>query len=155
MRSGLIDYSPESPKRKRGKTVSDISVTAASVQRGPACRTDNGTTGSSNITAGMSLAKNTSGLVIPAKGDTANNSRCIGIALHASLPGQPIEYAVGGQVIFNAALTAGHNYCVSGANAGGIAPYTDLTTGNFVTTLGTAISATALRLAISASGVSQ
>ena len=57
-----------------------------------------------------------------------------------------------GDVIIGATTTQGTTYVVS-ATAGGIAPHADLGSGNYVTTLGIAISATVIRLNIQASGI--
>ncbi len=57
-----------------------------------------------------------------------------------------------GDVIIGATTTQGTTYVVS-ATAGSIAPHADLGSGNYVTNLGIAISATVLRLNIQASGI--
>jgi hypothetical protein len=49
-------------------------------------------------------------------------------------------------------LVVGTTYCV-GSTAGAIVPISDLTTGDYVTILGTASTTTQLDLAIKASGV--
>lgn len=61
--------------------------------------------------------------------------------------------ATGGSIILvGTTMVVGTVYCV-GATAGSIVPISDLTTGDYVTILGTASTATQLDLAIKASGV--
>ena len=61
--------------------------------------------------------------------------------------------ATGGSVILvGTTMVVGTVYCV-GATAGSIVPISDLTTGDYVTILGTASTATQLDLAIKASGI--
>lgn len=75
----------------------------------------------------------------------------VGIALNGAALGQPIAYATSGDVTFNSAFTATGVYVLSAANPGGIAPHTDLATGNWATFLGIATSTTNLRIGIIAS----
>ena len=61
--------------------------------------------------------------------------------------------ATGGAIILvGTTLVVGTTYCV-GSTAGSIVPISDLTTGDYVTILGTASSTTQLDLAIKASGI--
>jgi hypothetical protein len=53
-----------------------------------------------------------------------------------------------------ATVTVGETYCVS-TNAGGVAPIGDLTTGDYVTILGTATATDAILLKISISGTAK
>ena len=66
-----------------------------------------------------------------------------GVALHAALAGQPLVVAIGGQITIGATVAVGTMYVVS-ANAGNIAPDSDLTTGNLVSQLGRASSTTVI-----------
>jgi uncharacterized membrane protein YgdD (TMEM256/DUF423 family) len=61
--------------------------------------------------------------------------------------------ATGGSIILvGTTMVVGTVYCV-GTTAGSIVPISDLTTGDYVTILGTAATATQLDLAIKASGI--
>ena len=61
--------------------------------------------------------------------------------------------ATGGSIVLvGTTMTVGTTYNV-GSTAGSIVPNADLTTGDYVTTLGTASSATQLDLAINATGI--
>jgi hypothetical protein len=73
----------------------------------------------------------------------------VGVALsNAQGANQPITYATSGDVTFGGGLTQGQVYVDSAANAGGIAPYADLASTNFVGFIGVAISTTVLRLGL-------
>ena len=75
---------------------------------------------------------------------------CAGIALHGAANGQPLKYATGGNLTFNAAFAAGDCVCVS-TTVGGLAPYADLASGDFITIIGIATSTTNLKIQINAS----
>lgn len=124
-----------------------ISVTASSVLPGSTCDVTQGTAGAS-ITAGQPLYIDTAnGNVLKVADADASDlaSTVAGIALHAAASGQPIVYAKGGYVTFNAVLVAGKAY-VLGATAGDICPIADLTTSWRTSLLGIAYSTTSLRL---------
>ena len=78
----------------------------------------------------------------------------VGIALNANADTGHLRVAREGRVTL-AGLTQGQVYCVSPTAAGGIAPYADLGTGNYVTILGVAISATVLELDPIISGITK
>jgi hypothetical protein len=87
-----------------------------------------------------------------AKADSASPTAApniVGVLLDkAEGANQPVTYASGGDVNYGGGLTQGQVYVVSAANAGGIAPYSDLVATNFVIILGVAISSTVLRLGL-------
>lgn len=127
----------------------DISVTAASVIAGTDATFATGTAGGT-ITAGQPLYIDTSdsNKLKPADCDASDLASTVaGIALHAALSGQPIKYQTGGNLTFNAVLTAGKCF-VASATAGGIAPIADLTTGWRTSVLGVALSTTSLKMNI-------
>lgn len=129
--------------------MADISVTAASVAAGSNCITQSGTAGAS-ITAGQTLYIDTanSNVLKLADADLSSLGATVaGISLHAAASGQPITYAVAGNMTFNAVLTAGKVY-VNSATAGGIAPVADLTTNWRTSVLGVATTTTNLVLKI-------
>jgi hypothetical protein len=81
----------------------------------------------------------------------------VGIALNTAGNGQPLAYATGGDITLptsggGTTMIQGGAYVLSAANSGGIAPVADLTTGNWVTLLGVATSATNFRLGLIISG---
>lgn len=75
-----------------------------------------------------------------------------GIALHACAAGQPIAYQIDGTITIGATLAVGQVYVLS-ANAGGIAPVSDLTTNWRTSIIGVGQTASVLLLGISNSGV--
>lgn len=133
--------------------MADLSITAGSVvpiASGSAydTRSARGIAGAT-ITAGQTLyidtaASNT--LKLADANASAATALVAGIALCGASSGQPVEYAVGGDLTFNAAFTQGLIY-INSTTAGAIAPHTDLATGNYTTVLGVAVSTTRLRLA--------
>ena len=109
--------------------MADLTVTAASVA--PYTGANNpsvisrGTAGAT-ITAGQAiyLDSTTSTLKLADADASTAAAYGVGIALHASLSGQPLSYVSGGFFTPGATLTKGQVYCVS-ATAGGIAPISD------------------------------
>ncbi len=136
--------------------MADISVTASAVAKGANAQITTGVAGAS-ITAGMALYIDTANGNVLKPSDVNLSllaSTIAGIALHASLTGQPIAYLVGGPLTFNAVLTAGKVYIASATDgAGGIALVADLTTGWYTSVLGYALSTTVLQVGIINTGV--
>lgn len=129
----------------------DVVITAANVLR------VNGNTQRKNagvaITAGDAVYVDGNGVLqLCEKDQTAVEAACAGIALNDAGVGQPVTYAVSGDVNFGAVLTAGRVYIV-GAAPGAIAPVADIVATNFATVVGIAISTSVLRLALMPSGV--
>ena len=92
----------------------------------------------------LKLADNDSG--------TAAVRTVYGIALHASLDGQPLSVIKRGPLTLNAVLTAGTTYVLS-STPGGIAPQADAASGDEVVILGVALSTTSLDVNIKNTGV--
>ena len=112
--------------------MADITVTAASVVKDTGTIAPsvlaNGTAGAT-ITAGQSvyLDATTSTIKLADSDASAAAAYGVGIAMHAALSGQPLQYITGGFFTPGATLTKGAVYVVS-ATAGGIAPIADQTT---------------------------
>ena len=84
---------------------------------------------------------------------TAPPAAAVGIAVTAGVDTDSgVIITEGGVVLVGTTMTIGEPYVVSDT-AGNIAPEPDLTTGDFVTRLGTASSATKLELSIKATGI--
>ena len=129
--------------------MADLTITASQVQPADlSAHTFEGVAGAA-ITAGQPLYKDsTDGNALkPADADAAASARCVGIAVAGAADGQPVRYQRTGDVTLGAgaAMTVGTVYVVS-ATAGGIAPLADLASGDYVSILGVAISASVLRL---------
>jgi hypothetical protein len=75
----------------------------------------------------------------------------VGIALHGASLDQPLTIQTEGDINLGAALTVGVPYFLGDA-PGGISPLADLTSGEFVSSLGIASSASNLKLKINVSG---
>lgn len=137
--------------------MADLAVTAANVAQGSSSSIDRSGLAGATITAGQAVYfdSGVSGRWQLADNNSATAAARVpgGIALNNASNGQPLAVLTGGDVTIGAAITAGVAYYLS-ANAGGICPVADLTTGMYPTVLGVAKSATVLHVDINASGVS-
>ena len=135
--------------------MADISVTATSVVPGTAAgdTVQEGLAGAT-ITAGQPLYKDSTDgdRLKPAIITSAATAACVGIATCNCADEQRCTYQTQGNLTFNAVLTKGSSYYVSN-NAGGISPFADLGSGDFVTYLGTATSTTVLAIQAHKSGI--
>lgn len=136
--------------------MADISVTASAVAPTSNTVIAQGTAGAT-ITQGQPVYADASDSykIKPAAHTNAATSTAVGIALNGASAGQPVNYAVSGDVTFNAVLTAATTY-VLGSVAGAISPSADLDSSSntrYGTVLGMATSTTNLRVGIIASGV--
>lgn len=136
--------------------MSDVSITAASVLKSTTSSTDRGTAGAT-ITAGQPLYKDSNDgyRLKPAIGTSQAAAAAVGVALHGAADEQPIEYTTEGSYTAGGTLTVGQVYVVSAGAAGGIAPYSDLASTNYVTVLGVATTAALLKLKINVSGIAK
>lgn len=136
--------------------MADITVAVASVVADTDATIDEGVAGAT-ITAGQPIYKDTtnSNKLAPCDGDVLASSIVAGISLHAALAGQPIKYVTRGGVTLGVAnLTLGQVY-VASLNAGGIAPYADLGSGDFVSTIGIATTTSKLDVRLHNSGIAK
>jgi hypothetical protein len=137
--------------------MADISVTASAVKPTASTVVAWGTAGAT-VTAGQVVYADPADSYKLKPAVSTNQTQAknvVGIALNSVAADQPIAYATGGDVTFNAALTAATVYVV-GAAAGGISPSADLdssTNTRYGTVLGIATSTTNLRLGINVSDV--
>ncbi len=132
----------------------DLTVTAANVAKFTGATTDHGTAGET-ITAGQPVyidATDSGRLKRCDANAGLANSQCVGIALHASSAGQPLTYLVSGEINPGATVTVGTVYVVS-ANAGGIAPVSDLASGWYTTILGVGTASNKIYVSLVKSGV--
>lgn len=135
--------------------MSDVAITAASVQPGSNAQFGDGTAGAT-ITAGQPLYRDTSTTPITMKVADANLSLLAatveGIALHGASSGQPIRWQSKNDITIGGTLVQGTVYVLSNT-AGGICPATDLASGWYRTILGVAKTTSVLKLAIENSGI--
>lgn len=129
--------------------MADVSVTAAEVLPTSTTTFESGLAGET-ITAGQPLYKKSgdANALWKCDADTSAESDCVGIALGGGADGQRIVYATGGDIDPGFTAVVGEAYAVS-TTAGNIAPVSDITTtGDFITILGIATSASNLKLNI-------
>lgn len=132
--------------------MSNLAITAASVTRGTGGTSATDICGAT-VTAGQAVYKDASNLMQLADADVnAIKAAVTGIALHASLSGQPLTYQTGGPINIGATVAVGTVYVLS-ATAGGICPSTDLATGMYTSIIGIGTSATQITMGINNSGV--
>lgn len=141
--------------------MSDITQTPANVAPGSLNLRTKPVTYGETISQGMPIYKSTTDQKFyKASANALASSKAEGIAMSAGVADGPgllaIPSITDGASLVNvgAVLTVGQVYVVS-ATSGAIAPYSDLTSGKFVTVLGVAISAANLDLRCVASGVAK
>lgn len=126
--------------------MSDISITAANVAKTTTNSVEYGTAGGT-ITAGMAVyLDEADSRYKAARANSAATAICSGIALHGASAGQPLAVQTGGIITIGGTAVVGEQYVVSAAAAGGIAPLSDLSTGNYVVPLGWGKTATTIQL---------
>lgn len=133
--------------------MADLTITAANVVIGSGAVIEHGTAGAA-ITAGEVVYKDASTsqyLLADCDSATTGARSPRGIALNDAADGQPLTIIKSGDVTIGATLTPGLAYYLS-ATAGGICPYGDLLSGDYVVFLGLAESASVLAVNIHESG---
>lgn len=134
--------------------MADITVTASSVAKGTDAVLKT-VIARVAITAGQSVvldSTDTQGRYRLADADTAATAGCGGVALDGGAADQPVTIITRGNYNPGGTVVAGTPYCVS-TNAGGIAPFSDLGQGDYVTLVGMATSTSNVKVQILASGV--
>ena len=105
------------------------------------------------ITAGQAIYIHTDNKAYKADTTTAAKAAARGIAVNsAPAANQPVSYCSGGDLAMGSVLTASVAYCVSDT-AGGVRPAADNGSGDFITQIGLAKSATLLNVKINALAV--
>jgi len=134
--------------------MTDLVITAANVLSGSGAKITHGTAGAT-VTAGQTVYRDPTDSKYKLADDnsaTAAVRSVDGIALHASLAGQPLAVHESGPLTVGATMTAGVAYYLSDT-PGGICPVADLATGEYPALLGIATSTTVLNVAIQEAGV--
>lgn len=134
--------------------MANLTQTAANVKLGSIQTAITAGLAGESITEGMPVYKATDGSWYQ---DDANSSAAAaavtnGIAMTPASTGEPFVIATRGSVNLGATLQKGKTYAVS-ATKGAICPEGDLTTGDYVKTLGVATSTSLLTLNVNATGV--
>jgi hypothetical protein len=132
--------------------MANLSITAASVQVASTVRLSRGVAGAT-IAAGDALYIDTSdsNKLKLAIATSAAAAVFAGIATHAALSGQPVQYIPAGAITIGATLAIGTVYVVS-ATAGKICPVADLVAGNYLTIIGMPSTTSILQVYPKASG---
>lgn len=134
--------------------MADVTVTAANVKpKGSTARIQTGTFGET-VAQGKSVYLKTDGKYWLADADVLATAAAAGIAITAGAADGYCLIQTSGPIDVGGALTVGQVYVVS-TTPGGIAPYSDLASGDYVTILGVASAAGQLELDISATGVAK
>lgn len=135
--------------------MADISITPASVIKGTSGQPQSGIAGAT-ITAGQALYIDTADsnkLKLADADGTSPANVVAGIALHASLAGQPIAYDVSDSAFqFGGTVLAGDTIWLSDTPGGVTKTFSDLEAGDAVVVLGVATSTTVINLSIVAGG---
>ena len=133
--------------------MADLTQTAASVVTVSGGISKGDFNGGATMTAGMSVYLDASNLWQKAQADTAGHLGVVngagartGILLSDTVNGRPALVQETGVINVGATLTVGTLYVISAANAGKIAPFADLTSGQQIFILGLAKSSSQLDL---------
>lgn len=132
----------------------DLTITAANVVATGSANKETGTAGAT-ITAGQTVYKEAATgqfKLADSNSATVEARTPYGVALHASLAGQPLTVILSGDYNPGSAVVAGTAYMQS-ETPGGIQPYADLTAGELVTQLGFATTTANINVSIKSSGV--
>lgn len=133
--------------------MADLTITAANVAAGSGAKKTTGTAGAT-ITAGQVVyldAADSKYKLADCDSATVAARSPVGIALHAASNGQPLTVLTSGPVTIGATVTGGVAYYLSGT-AGGICPIADVASGDYVSIIGIATSASVLDVKIHESG---
>ena len=137
--------------------MADISVTAGSVTPGTGAQLYGATAGAT-LTAGQGIYLDSSDSMkakLADANDGASKAAVAGVTVNGAATGQKVNYQKTGEIsIGTTTLTVGQTY-INSSTPGGIAPISDLSTGNYVSILGVATSASNLKLGILNSGATR
>lgn len=134
--------------------MADIVITAANVIGGAGSQIETGFFGAT-VKAGETVVLDPADnkwKLADCNSPTAALRATRGFALNGGSSGQPAVVHRKGRIVIGGAVTVGQIY-VQSATPGGIAPASDLATGDYVTTLGIGVSATEIDVQIHNSGV--
>lgn len=135
--------------------MADLVITAASVVAGSNARVSAPAPAGETITAGQVIYKAATGKWLKADADAGAEIARKGthLALNGGSLDQPIVGHRLGDINLGAVLTPGVAYFLSGATAGGICPFADVGTGEYVCQVGIAKSASVLAVNFQYPGV--
>lgn len=136
--------------------MAEIVITPADVQKTSTTAISEGIAGGT-ITAGMAIYADSAaaGVLKACDADALASTACVGLALHGAASGQPLKYATAGDITLSSVMTVGRIYLVSQTTAGSLCVDGDILTGDFVTIVGVASTATNLKIQLNVSGVAR
>lgn len=129
--------------------MSDLSITAANVAKGSGAAVQTKTAGAT-ITAGKLVYLDSNDQAQLADCDVLATAACAGIALHATLSGQPLTYQYAGNIDPGATTVVAELYVVANAS-GGIMPIGDLGSGDYLFLFGVGTTTSNIELLINMS----
>lgn len=139
-----------------------ISITAANVLKAiaqlnlPGSTIETGNLFGATVTAGQVVYRDsTASYALKLAQATVSANAAYGIALNGGSSGQPADIITKGLYNPGGTVVVGMVYCVSAAAAGAIVPYSDLTTGDYVTIIGVGITAALIYVNFSISGIAK
>lgn len=134
--------------------MADLTITAANVIAGSGAKKETGIAGAT-VTAGQVVYKDSSDSDKFKLADNDSATAAVrspyGIALHASLAGQPLTVLRQGPITIGATTAVGIVYCLS-STAGGICPSADIATGDYNTIIGIGTSTTVIDVKLHEAG---
>jgi hypothetical protein len=136
--------------------MADITITASNVLAASAASTGSIVSGTSTLTAGMAVYRDTSdsNQYKACDANASGTASCDGLMLNSADDGQPSKVITDGTLTVGAGVTVGEVYCVS-PNPGRICPHSDLASGEYVTVIGVGLTATTIKVDIINSGVAK
>ena len=136
--------------------MADLTITASNVLAASSASVARVTSGTTTLTAGMPVYRDTadSNQYKACDADAAGTASCDGIMLNSADDGQPAQVITNGTLTVGAGVTVGQVYVVS-VNPGGIAPYSDLASGDYVTIIGVGLTSTTIKVDIINSGIAK
>ena len=130
--------------------MADLTITAADVSKGADAVTTEGTAAVA-ITAGQVVYESSTGNYSLAVNTSTAAAAASGIALNTAASGHPVVVLERGNLDPGATVTVGTPYCVSDT-AGGLAPWSDLSSNDFVTIVGVGTTNSNIKVQVLASG---
>lgn len=132
--------------------MTDLSITAANVKASTGATRSSAPAGET-ITAGQSLYVGSDSKVYKSDANgTALTAAIVGIALNGAALDQPVFYQTGGAITIGATVVVGGIYVASGT-AGGIAPFADLGTNDYVSIIGYGQTAAIILMDLNPTGI--
>ncbi|MBK9122817.1 MAG: hypothetical protein IPM16_06805 [Chloroflexi bacterium] len=132
--------------------MTDLTVTPANVDAGTDGRIGHGIAGEAIDAGEVIYLDRTTNTYLLADADAAASAKAAGVAVSSAAAGQVVAFQSDGTYTAGATTVQGTPYFVS-TGAGGIAPFADLGSGDYVTLFGFGVTGNKIKLAINATGL--